>query len=59
MPISLWIPSTRPAFAKLKVILQAVVTAIEEIFAVQLYYGEDGEEEMEHWLEMEINYSEK
>ena len=44
MPISLWIPSTRPAFAKLKVILQAVVTAVEEIFAVQLYYGEDGEE---------------
>ena len=44
MPISLWIPSTRPAFAKLKVILQAVVTAVEEIFAVQFYYGENGEE---------------
>lgn len=59
VPVTLGIPSACAAFAEFEVILQAVVTAVEEIFAIQLYYGEDGEEEMEHWLEMEINYSEK
>lgn len=59
VPVTLGIPSTCAAFAEFEVILQAVVAAIEEIFAIQLYYGEDGEEEMEHWLEMEINDSEK
>lgn len=58
-PVTLGIPSACATFAEFEVILQAVVTAVEEIFAIQLYYGEDGEEEMEHWLEMEINYSEK
>lgn len=59
VPVTLGIPSACAAFAEFEVILQAVVAAIEEIFAIQLYYGEDGEEEMEHWLEMEINDSEK
>jgi len=55
VPVTLGIPSACAAFAEFEVILQAVVTAVEEIFAVQLYYGEDGEEEMEHcwyWKEM-------
>lgn len=59
VPVTLWIPSACAAIAEFEVILQAVVTAVEEIFAIQLYYGEDGEEEMEHWLEMERDYSEK
>lgn len=59
VPVTLGIPSACATFAEFEVILQAVVAAVEEIFAIQLYYGEDGEEEMEHWLEMEINYSEK
>lgn len=59
VPVTLGIPSACATFAEFEVILQAVVTAVEEIFAIQFYYGEDGEEEMEHWLEMEINYSEK
>lgn len=59
VPVTLGIPSACAAFTEFEVILQAVVAAVEEIFAIQLYYGEDGEEEMEHWLEMEINYSEK
>lgn len=59
VPVTLGIPSACATFAEFEVILQAVVTTVEEIFAIQLYYGKDGEEEMEHWLEMEINDSEK
>lgn len=59
VPVTLGIPSACATFTEFEVILQAVVAAVEEIFAIQLYYGEDGEEEMEHWLEMERDYSEK